>query len=447
MMMKYFYLAVFFSFCLNLSAAEPVFHLNFDKNTTPVKAAAGTVVKSSVPAKYETGIRGQAMLTGTDENGKRYGLVCSGTGNLNWQTGSISFWVNPVNWDGKESGFFASFFNAGNSKSSFLLYKYHEKDMFFFLRGGKKKTRPVYGVKDWQRGDWHHVVCTWDKDVQRLFCDGRVISEVKIAAAQPDPGRKDFIIGETASSMLLKGKGRLSLIDEFKIFDKVLSLQEVKALYNAENCATLPVQQITLGMYKDAFTATGLSKIENNELSPVKAVYTLGRDKQKFYAVLNVPAPANDNAVLVFKDPAGGKEIIKPMTKNASGKFTAETDLKDLPLLNAGKVMLFNIRCGKYDLNGFIKLSFKNNVPKITFNEAFDLQKKVYSVRAKKAAGVSLQIEGNSYFEYVVFQRSGSLNEKNYFTRHPLKKWQVVSFRFVHKGEVLNRLEYSVRIK
>ncbi len=431
--------------CLAVPAAEPAFYLNFDENTTPVKAAPGTVVNPGTPAKYDQGVRGKALVVGTDEEGKRYGVSCTRTGNFNWEKGSMSFWFKPLNWEGKDSGFFASFFSAGNNKESFLLYKYHEADSVFFMRGANPNwIRCAFGAKHFQKGEWHHIVCTWDKGMQKFFCDGRLFSEVKVSAALPDPGTKEFVIGENAGSILLRGKGRLSLVDEFKLFDEVLSQGEIAELYLAETPGTLPVQKITLGNFRDAFTGIGLSDKVTREIVLDKARYTLGRDAQKLYVTLDCPVLAGEKAEAVFQSAPGGKELLKPMTAKAPGKFALEVPLKEVL---SGKAVLFNIRCGKYDLNGFSQLVFDDNAPRINFFEAFDLTKKVYSVRAKKAAGVSLEIEGRTGKQYGVFTRTGSLNTADYFTRHPLKERQCVSFRFIRNGKVIDCLEYGVRTK
>jgi len=147
-------LSLFCMFCISLSyASEPVFYLDFDRNIRPVRDKAGTEVRFETAPEYRPGIRGQALLVGTDEKGTRYGLRCSRAGNLNWEKGSISFWVRPENWGGRDSGFFATLFNAGSATQAFRIYKYYEGETFFFMRGPHSKwLRSQYGVGEWQQG-------------------------------------------------------------------------------------------------------------------------------------------------------------------------------------------------------------------------------------------------------------------------------------------------------
>ena len=129
---------------------------------TPAVAAAPPpvppeVVESPVATEYET-------FNETDA-GEQKGLTGAG--------GTISFWLQPA-WDGtSQDG--ASFVRIGDdrvriSKSDTYL-------RFEITNADGQPTALGMPIADWNPGDWHQVVTTWDGHVISFFVDGRQVGQ------------------------------------------------------------------------------------------------------------------------------------------------------------------------------------------------------------------------------------------------------------------------------
>jgi hypothetical protein len=79
--------------------------------------------------------------------------------------------------------------------------------------------------------DWHHVAITWSATSIRLYIDGRALGE------QANPGVRPSQLGTTERDYLGRTSNNAALalyaeIDEFRIYDKALSSDDVARLYD-----------------------------------------------------------------------------------------------------------------------------------------------------------------------------------------------------------------------
>ena len=224
---------------LTVKAVDPIFYSSFDDTVTPVFATGEKTSKLEVPPVFKPGLKGKALLVGLDEQNIRRGVTYSHKKNLNWTQGTISFWVSPVNWKGTDTGFFAPFFSTWAGKNNFYIYKYSVGEFFYFMRGEHGFWLfSLYRLGEWKPGEWHHVACAWDPVQLVIYIDGQLATERRIAFPLKNMApEQDFIIGENQKTLKSKNTGRMSLIDEFKIFDRILSRDEVIALYRQDKPA------------------------------------------------------------------------------------------------------------------------------------------------------------------------------------------------------------------
>jgi hypothetical protein len=82
----------------------------------------------------------------------------------------------------------------------------------------------------WKADDWHHVVLTWanldtgkDDAVTALYIDGKLIGEVK--------GRAIAMVWDIDKTGVYLAISYIGLLDEFALFDRPLTSDEVKALH------------------------------------------------------------------------------------------------------------------------------------------------------------------------------------------------------------------------
>jgi len=93
----------------------------------------------------------------------------------------------------------------------------------------------VSGSKDYTTGQWMHLCATWDGTVGpqgiKLYRDGEVDAQDRIVAGdgmRDDDGPEPLVLGRASNSNVYNLNGK---IDEFFLFERVLSLGEVASLH------------------------------------------------------------------------------------------------------------------------------------------------------------------------------------------------------------------------
>lgn len=89
---------------------------------------------------------------------------------------------------------------------------------------------PVFGGRAPQAdGLWHHAALVTDGDVASLYIDGQFANSVATSNGMNVKSHENVSIGQAGGSSYLNG-----MVDEVMIFDRALSADEVKLIYDSQ---------------------------------------------------------------------------------------------------------------------------------------------------------------------------------------------------------------------
>lgn len=206
--------------------------LTFDSDSlVPDLAAGDPAVTPHGQPLFAPGIKGRALVAG-DGSGQ---AAFARAGNANLETrGAVSLWVCPTGWTHHQGGN-TTFLMTSNS--SFYLQRQgpmhndegvvtrHEGVQFLMLSQVTGNQCLMVGTGDWPQGRWRLLVANWSWPTMSLSLDG---GEFQSLTVKHSPGPEQFgalVVG--ASS------GEQTLLDELTIYRRPLTLDEVRALYQA----------------------------------------------------------------------------------------------------------------------------------------------------------------------------------------------------------------------
>ncbi len=230
--------------CLALAArapAPPTFYASYD-HTLDADRAAGNGkahvlpnAKVPDPPRLVPGVLGNAVRV------DRRGLKYDAKDNLDSAQGTIMFWFQPVDWSGEDGLMHYLFGTPMRPRCHMLIYRYMRTkkkiggifgQFAFYLRGGSPADAkhslviPRTRVSDaWRPGQWHHVAATWGQREARLYVDAALVGQAagKLPSVQP----AFFTVSANGGD-----KGNVAnLIDEFRIYGRVLRLPEIARDY------------------------------------------------------------------------------------------------------------------------------------------------------------------------------------------------------------------------
>ncbi len=430
--------ALLLTFCTVCSGATPIFYCNFDDTVTPVIAAGAKTFKTENTPTFRPGLRGKALLIGMDEKKIRHGVSYSHEKNLDWTSGTISFWVKPLNWNGTDTGFFAPFFSAWAGKNNFYIYKYFTGESLYFMRGELgfwlfAQFRPG----EWKAGEWHHVICSWDPVQLSMYIDGQLATERRISFPIKNLTPKtDFVIGENSRTLKLKNKGRLSLIDEFKIYNRILSRQEVLNIYQKDKQNILPKGLVTVPRRKNSFTGSGFTDMATDEYAVCQNSYTLSFDDRCLYVSLKKAVKA---AHVELTSPEGKKHVFKL----SSGK--AKIVLAPLNLKPGITGWKFNLIAGNTDLRGGLRLELDRSMPTISFAPPYDLERNVLDLKVSRTPGFKMIFDRDTTFNYGFSRLNANLNKPYSLYQKNMPDFLKMKLVFEKGGKEYFRTDLNVR--
>jgi hypothetical protein len=221
-------------------ASEVLFHASFDHGLDADRALGDAVAREVGTTGSAEGIWGKGVVVGPNA-WLEYALE----GNLNQAggAGSIELWVKPLDWDGaepKEATFFtAEYLNPAGAPELaglFRLYSLPHVGRLTFIGGPYPDDRPERRVTvqaevgGWQRGQWHHLVVTWDGFSLALYVDGELARRDAIRALSGS-GENPRFVPPLGRVFTLGGKpwseGGRSAIDEVAIYRSALLPEDV----------------------------------------------------------------------------------------------------------------------------------------------------------------------------------------------------------------------------
>ncbi len=430
--------------CHMIGAVEPVFHCEFENSLLPSVAKGDKTPTTHVVPVFRPGLRGSALLIGQDDEKNLHGVSYSHAGNLDWEEGAISLWVQPVNWNGTDTGFFAPFFDARAGENLFLIYKYHVGETLYFMRGEHGFWLfSQFKLGEWKPGEWHHIVCNWNAVQLSMYMDGQLVTERRIYFPLKDlEPKQDFILGEWPKrTMKFQNKGRLSLLDEFKIFDRQLTLTEVRELYEADNPHLPPKNLFSIGLGKGSLRGTGFCRIDNGELAIDQSHYSLGYDEQALHVGL---AGKVDAAMLILRNPSG---IISeyPLQQVAENTFESSISLAELGLSPGQAGWQMNIRAGDMDLGSFARFMLSPDFPALTIKSLYDLKQNQLRLQVERAPGLQGRLETTTTRDYGFRMYRQSLDQAWELNEVSVPDWILGRLEILDGEKMLFRHDFRMR--
>ncbi len=224
-----------------------IFKVSFDKGDINADIAlgkeAGTAKGDNAPV-FQDGIRGKALLIN-----KKSATEVSYSSSSNFilsKPGAISFWVQPVKWlrgdelpdlfggkPGEKTQIGMGFFQTSMPKACFVIKRQTTWDInrdksdrllvYSAAFNGIRDIRLWYTNMIWGEGEWHHLTLTWSRQDIVLYIDGKRVGHTAIEKPM-----------EITPDMFTLGSqyGCSILLDEFCIFSKQLSDEDVKLVYD-----------------------------------------------------------------------------------------------------------------------------------------------------------------------------------------------------------------------
>ncbi len=223
-----------------------VYYLPFDGSTAATSSPDGQpqpLVARGL--RFVPGIRGQAVYVGPSSQGKGAPapFLEYDAGKLFASpAGTVSFWVSP-NWDGYISdpihfpwhfllnivggpanANFPSFGATPPQDRLFTLFMWNWLRGDVLQKNGKAVSLQWRCRASWMRQDWWYIALTWNGNQEQLYLDG-IPQYAQIDHVLPESRR--FIIGGYG------GSWADAAFDEFKIYNRALSQQEIRDQFRA----------------------------------------------------------------------------------------------------------------------------------------------------------------------------------------------------------------------
>lgn len=208
------------------------FQLTFDSETLVADMAAGvTAFSLDGEARFEPGLKGQALVAGADSGRAIYPRELNATLGTR---GAMSLWIRPVQWT-HQNGPNTTFLMTTNS--SFYLQRqgpmHNEEGVVTRQEGFQYLMRSevtgnnclMVSTHDWEPGKWRLIVANWSWPTMSLSIDG---GEFRSLSVKQSPAAADFgglAVGASG--------GEETLIDELTIYRRPLTLEETRLLYEA----------------------------------------------------------------------------------------------------------------------------------------------------------------------------------------------------------------------
>ena len=133
-----------------------------------------------------------------------------------------------------KTDFFDHFFRLGFNQNTGQLRYYSEE------AGNIRKAWIT--DEDYGDGEWHHVVATREEDKAQLYVDGDLVKEDEAMSGDIGGGDTDWYIAQDGNT-----DGYLiGAVDEVRIYEKVLTPEEIQQNFESEGLAVQPIDKLSL---------------------------------------------------------------------------------------------------------------------------------------------------------------------------------------------------------
>jgi len=167
-----------------------------------------------------------------DYDGETSYIAVPDSDSLHMQNFTISLWMKPaVNMtnEGSTRNFFIlDKMGGGTSGYALTYYKGSGYGNFYYKLGDGSSQNSVYFRYDFYAGEWYHIVYTYDHQYRRIYINGVEVHN-KATTFDPSYDSKNLVFGRRTEQANYWFNGT---IDEVKIYNRSLSADEIKRLYN-----------------------------------------------------------------------------------------------------------------------------------------------------------------------------------------------------------------------
>lgn len=236
---------------LTMTAAEPIFELNFDaKNLKPAVAAGNKLPLSSLTVNPETnfpaGKKGCGLVLSDDNAAKKESLTYSSTKNFNFPAGTVSFWFNPKSIKPGSSARIMHIYSPGKRAAGNVL-------IYYFFIDNKGNYNSQIMVTDKDKGtaravvkipaasiyeDFQKIDVTWDAKTLTVYHNGEKIESTELPEffTEEAAGPRDWTALSILPVIASDGDNPANriILDELKIYNAALPETDIKAAYEAD---------------------------------------------------------------------------------------------------------------------------------------------------------------------------------------------------------------------
>lgn len=215
---------------LAATVSEPRFYLPFDHTLRAARAEGlpvplpaedrDPILSALTPGYADTGKVGGGLVAGSR------GLAYSARGNFRADEGTCAFWVQPA-FSGADRTVYPALFGVERWG---MLYKYTDQTALTF--GTARPDRDLYydcaaDIASWRPGEWHHVAVSWSRaaDARVLYLDGVQAARAPFPHCRPVASGPLFV---GAGCLLYPGHHAQAVLDEFALWDRALTAEEVR---------------------------------------------------------------------------------------------------------------------------------------------------------------------------------------------------------------------------
>ena len=151
--------------------------VNFDSySTAPDKAVVRQVKKDGLSPELQL-----RMFPGINGKGNAVCLsnpeyVSYPVENFAPDRGTVMIWFAPQNWSMIDSKHNQVFVEVRDARYRFVLFKPKDRENTpcFFLQAGDRHYAVFGPVKNWQKGEWHHLAAVWNNREMKIYLDGKL---------------------------------------------------------------------------------------------------------------------------------------------------------------------------------------------------------------------------------------------------------------------------------
>ena len=215
----------------------------FDDDLIDSSGNGNSLIASSVsaPTLTESGITGNALRfqnnidTTTITNGLRDGTCKIPSIDLVDKEFSISFWIKLVNnFDTNHSGIFMLGYNEGLQTDGYIKLScayYESKNNIDFYYKNNLSDEGGNASTDLSIDTWYNIIITITNSHLKVYTNNILTSTESLAEGLPDVIYDTNYLGFYADSTYTNTKDDF-IIDDFRIYDKALTAQEISDIYN-----------------------------------------------------------------------------------------------------------------------------------------------------------------------------------------------------------------------